>query len=437
MTVSPPPPQRVFISGLGPLCSLGDTTEKLWANLLAGRSFVRHVDELGSSPVTIGAPVEDPSLSGCSVRERRYDRSTLFALVASRAALRDAELVDSLGAVSVPSPGFGVVLGTSRGATGLLEAFHERFLERGAPGVPPHASPLTTTGNLSAVVARHLGLRGPNLTVSAACASATQAIGVAFDAVRHGRAELMLAGGAEACLTPFCIAMLDAAKILSHRSEPPAAAVRPFDRDRDGLVLAEGAGVVVVESERSLRRRGARAYAEVLGFGSSCDAQSLTGVPEDAEGLVRAIREALRDAGLSPALVDYVNAHATGTRVGDRAESRALETVFAAHAPRLAISAIKSMTGHLLGGSGGIEAIATALAISQGEIPPTVNLDHADPDCRLDYTPWQSRRLPVRVALKTSMGFGGNNACLALGRVSGNDLRKLPRDSTEALRQGE
>ena len=403
-----------MVTGLGPLCSLGDSAVALWESLVAGRSGVTTVARLSGLPVTIGAEVAGfdahPALGP---RERRFDRSTQLALVAAHTALADAGLIEGERLLA-GNERAGAILGTSRGATEQIEAAFARFNERGWSGLGPHVSPFTTTGTLSAAVARRFGLRGPNLTVSAACSSATQAIGAAFDAVRHGRADVMLAGGAEACLTPFCVGILDAAGILSHRNNAPQTASRPFDADRDGMVLGEGAGLLVLEAEEHARQRGVRVYAEIAGFGASCDAFSLTGVPEDGEGLVRAIGVALDDAGVAPQTVDYVNAHGTGTRLGDRAETVALRSCFGSHASKLAVSSTKSMTGHLLGAAGGIEAIACVLVLRHGVAPPTINLERADPECDLDYVPRQARAVAARVVLSTSMGFGGNNACLVL-----------------------
>jgi 3-oxoacyl-[acyl-carrier-protein] synthase II len=405
------------VTGLGPLCSLGDSAAALWENLVAGRSGVATVSLLAGLPVTIGAEVAGcDSHAALGPRERRFDRSTRLALVAAHTALRDAGLLDG-DHLLTQSERSGAILGTSRGATEQLEAAIARFSRRGGRGLGPHVSPFTTTGSLSAAIARRFTLRGPNLTVSAACSSATHAIGSALEAVRHGRADVMLTGGAEACLTPFCIAMLDAAGILSHRNDAPQAASRPFDADRDGMVVGEGAGLLVLEAEEHAERRGARIYAEAAGFGASCDALSLTGMPEDGEGLVRAIGAALEDARLAPDAVDYVNAHGTGTRLGDRAETAALRSCFGSRSSKVPVSSTKSMTGHLLGAAGGIEAIACALVLRRGIAPPTINLETADPDCDLDYVPRQARALAASVVLSTSMGFGGNNACLVLKGV--------------------
>jgi 3-oxoacyl-[acyl-carrier-protein] synthase II len=404
---------RVFITGLGPLCALGNNYRALWDSLLSGRSGVSRLTRLAGSPVSIGAEVSDQAVAHLVPRDRRLDRTAQMAIAAAGTALQDAGLDEGVPAASGDRA--GVVVGSSRGATERLEQWHGIFLKEGPEAVGAHASPHTTAGNMSGAVARRFGLRGPALSVAAACASATQAIGVAFDFVRHGRADLMVAGGTEAALTPFSIAMFAKAGMLSTGVRPPEAACRPFDRDRDGIVVGEGAGMIVLESEEHARRRGARLYAEVLGFGSSCDALSLTAVPDDGAGLARAIRLSLADARLAPEAVEYVNAHGTGTRAGDRSETMALKAALGAHAHRTVVSSTKSMTGHMIGATGGIEAIVCALAITEGAVPPTINLEHPDPDCDLDFVPGQARSMPVRHALSISMGFGGNNACLAFG----------------------
>jgi 3-oxoacyl-[acyl-carrier-protein] synthase II len=405
--------ERVVLTGLGLFCSLGNDYRSFWSALALGRSGVTRPGRLAEAAIGIGAEVAHLESPVLGPRERRLDRAAQLALAASAAALDDA----GLGGERPESESHraGVVLGSSRGAAERLEHWHGRFAAEGPEGVGPHASPHTTAGNLSGAVARRFGLRGPALSVSAACASASQAIGFAFDLIRAGRADLMVAGGTEACLTPFSVAMFAKAGILSRYAGDPAAASRPFDRDRDGIVLGEGAGMVVLESAAHARRRGARVHAELLGFGTTCDALSLTAVPEDGSGLARAIEMALADARLSADRVSYVNAHGTATVTGDRAETAALKTALGDHARRVPISSTKSMTGHLIGAAGGLEAIACVGAIAEGLVPPTINLDHPDPRCDLDYVPREARRARVEIALSISMGFGGTNACLVLG----------------------
>ncbi len=363
------------------------------------------VERLKGAPVDIGAEVKElENARLLSPKERRLDRAAQFAILAARAALQDADWRgdgDSAGAV----------VGSSRGPCGLLEYFHGSFLEN-PRRISPAASPRTTPGNLAGSVSIHCGLRGPSMVVSAACASGSQAIGLAFQMIRAGMADMMVAGGTEAALTPFTIAMLAAAGILS----PSAPAPRPFDRERNGTVIGEGAGMLVLESERhwrARRGRGRRPYCELAGFGASSDALSLAAVAPDGEGLARAIASALEGARLAPRKIGYVNAHGTGTPAGDAAETRALKAALGRHAFGAAVSSTKSMTGHLLGAAGGIEAIVCALALARGVVPPTINLDCPGDGCDLDYTPGKARRRALRAALSVSMGFGGANACLA------------------------
>jgi len=345
-----------------------------------------------------------------------------FALAAARGALADAGLLDAGGSKAVPPPGssaerVATLVGTSRGATALLEASILEHRERGPRMVGRRISPLTTFGNLSGAVSKHFGLRGPAFTLSAACASATQAIGVGLDLIRAGRADVVVAGGTEAPLTPFVMSIFASTGILSRRLDDPARAARPFDRDRDGIVLGEGAAMVVLESEASACARGARRYCELRGWGASSDAHSLTGLPPDGEGIARAIRSALADAKASADAVDYVHAHGTGTRSGDVAETAALKAALGPRARAIPVSSTKSMTGHLIGAAGGLGALVCALAVAEGAVPPTINLEHPDPECDLDYVPKTARRLPVRLALCDAMGFGGNNAALVFGAV--------------------
>ncbi|MBN2370025.1 MAG: beta-ketoacyl-[acyl-carrier-protein] synthase family protein [Vicinamibacteria bacterium] len=409
--------RRVFITGVAPICSLGRESSVFWENIINGRSCVSRIERLAGAPVPIGAEVGSLDGDALEPKERRFDRSAQLAILSARRAFEDGGLKDPRAPAVVPER-IGVFLGTSRGAAELIESYHARFQDRGHQGIGPHASPHTTIGSLSGIVAQRLGLQGPNLTVSAACSSASQAIGWAFDAVRHDRADVMLAGGAEACLTPFCMTLLAAAGILSRRFEEPRKASRPFDAERDGIVVGEGAGIVVLESEESARARGARVLCELVGFGATCDAHSLTGIAENGAGLRRAVALALEDAGVAPGSISYVNAHGTATRLGDRAETAALKNALGARAGSVPVSSTKSMTGHLIGAAGGIEAIVCALAIQEGIVPPTINLDHPDPECDLDFVPLKARRMNVETAVSTSMGFGGNNACLVFRKTT-------------------
>jgi 3-oxoacyl-[acyl-carrier-protein] synthase II len=414
---------RVFVTGLGPVCSLGQDARTVWASLLAGRTAVGRVGRIAASPVPIGAEVTGfPPAGLLEASEEGYDLAMQFGLAATRAALADAGLLDAAGAkIALPrgaSPErVATLVGTSRGATALLEASVLEHRERGPRMVGRRVSPLTTPGNLSGAVTRHFGLRGPALTLAGACASAAQAIGLGLDLIRAGRADVVVAGGTEAPLTPFVMAIYASTGILSRRIDDPARAARPFDRDRDGIVLGEGAAMVVLESEALARARGRRPYCELRGWGATSDAHSLTSLPPDGAGLARAVRAALEDAKAGPDAVDYVHAHGTGTRSGDVAETAALKTVLGARARAVPVSSTKSMTGHLIGAAGGLGALACALAIVEGAVPPTINQEHPDPACDLDYVPNTARRLPVRLAVCNAMGFGGNNGALVFGAV--------------------
>ena len=408
------PAPRVLVTGLGPLCSLGQDRESFWGNLAAGRSFVAPVERLKGAPVNMGAEVKElKNARLLSPKERRLDRSAQFAILAAHEALDDAGLLDGEGRFLGLG---GVIVGSSRGPCSLWDECHRSFLRSPRGRVSPAASPLTTPGNLAGAVSRRFGLRGPSIMVSTACASGSHAIGLAFQMIRAGMEEVMVAGGTEAALNPFEIAMFAAAGILAASAPAP----RPFDRDRDGTVIGEGAGMIVLESElhwRARRVHGRSPYCELAGFGASSDALSLAAVPPDGEGLARAIAIALKDARLDPQEIGYVNAHGTGTRAGDWAETRALKSALGAHAYDTAISSTKSMTGHLLGAAGGVEAVICALALARGVVPPTIHLDVPGEGCDLDYVPGKARSRSLQAALSSSMGFGGTNACLAFRRA--------------------
>ncbi len=414
---------RVFVTGLGPVCSLGMDTRTVWSGFLAGRTLVGPVARLVTSPVPFGAEVRDfPPPGVIQASEEGYDLAMKFAVVAARGALADAGLLGPAGSKIAPPPGssadrFATLVGTSRGAAALLESSVLEHRDRGARMVGRRISPLTTPGNLSGAVSKHFGLRGPAFTLAAACASASQAIGAGLDLIRAGRADVVVAGGTEAPLTPFVNAMFASTGILSRQAAEPARAARPFDRDRTGIVLGEGAAMVVLESEAFAAARGARRYCELLGWGASSDAHSLTGLPPDGEGLARAIRGALADAKTPADAVDYVHAHGTATRSGDIAETAAIKTALGPRAAAIPVSSTKSMTGHLIGAAGGLGTLACALAIAEGRVPPTINLENPDPACDLDYVPREARQHAVRVALVNAMGFGGNNAALVFGAV--------------------
>jgi 3-oxoacyl-[acyl-carrier-protein] synthase II len=339
---------------------------------------------------------------------RRNDRFAQFAFAAAKQAVGDA----GLEAAKIDGDRFGVFFGSGIGGIGTLEEQHRLLLERGPRRVSPFLIPSLISNMAGGIIAIALGARGPNFCLVSACASSAHAIGEAFKTIRAGDADVMLAGGSEASITPLGFAGFCAMKAMSTRNEDPVRASRPFDRARDGFVMGEGGGMLLLESFEHARARGARIYCELAGYGASCDAFHITQPDPEGRGLMLAMRSALRNAGLPPERVDYVNAHGTSTPYNDKFETAAIKQVFGDHARRLKISSTKSMTGHLLGGAGAIEAAVAVKAIETGVIPPTINLDTPDPDCDLDYVPNVAQHVPVRAALSNNLGFGGQNAAL-------------------------
>jgi len=344
---------------------------------------------------------------------RRLDRFTQFAMASASDAVADSGID-----FSKEDPyRCGVVIGSGIGGLSEFEAQHERLLTKGIDKVSPFTIPKLMVNSGSGHVSSMYGIKGPNFAVATACASAANSIGDALRAIQYGDADVMITGGSEAALTPMGLAGFQNMRALSFRTEAPQQASRPFDVERDGFVLAEGAGVVVLEELEHARSRGARVYGELMGYGASGDAGHITQPDEEGRGAARAMKAALMDAGLAPEAVQYVNAHGTSTPLGDKAETIAMKKVFGGHAGRLAVSSTKSQLGHTLGASGGIELVVCALTLARGVIAPTINLDHPDPECDLDYTPKTAREAAVKVAMSNSFGFGGHNASLVLGRL--------------------
>ena len=410
--------RRVVITGMGTINSLSSDLSKYWHGLCAGRSGVGLIEQFDTSAfkVHIGGEVKDfkPEQYLDAKAARRLDRFAQFALAASIHAVRDSGIDFSKG----DPYRAGTIIGSGIGGLNEFEDQHGRYLKDGpgriSPFVIPKMIPNAAAGNVSI----QFGLCGPNTAISTACASAAHALGDALRAIQHDQADVMLAGGSEAAITPMGLGGFIAARALSHRNDNPPAASRPFDKDRDGFILSEGAGIVVLEELEHARKRGAKIYAELLGVGSTADAFHITAPPEDGRGAAKAMEYALRDARVNADEIEYVNAHGTSTELGDAAETRAIKKVFGEHARRLAISSTKSMIGHLLGASGGVELIATALTIKQGVIHPTINLDSPDPACDLDYVPKVARERRIRRAISNSFGFGGHNCCLVIGAMN-------------------
>jgi 3-oxoacyl-[acyl-carrier-protein] synthase II len=410
--------RRVVISGLGVVTSLGETVDEMWENLCAAKSGIIPVSrwDTSKSPVKFGGECTrfDVTKYGIDVREaKRLDRFGQFGLAASVSAVKDAGLEFD----REDRTRCGVLIGSGIGGIETLEEQNKVLIERGVMRVSPFTVPRLMVNAASGNVSILFGLQGPNSAVATACATGSNAIGDAARWIQHGLCDVMIAGGSEAALCSLGMASFTAARALSTRNDDPARASRPFDKDRDGFVMAEGAGVVILEEYERAKRRGARVYAELVGYGMSADAYHLTAPTEDGAGAALAMDHALRDAGVSPDQVDYINAHGTSTPLGDVAETRAVKKTFGAHAARLAISSTKSQLGHLLGASGGVEAVATCMAIHRNLIPPTINLENPDPECDLDYVPNKARDLRVTCAMSNSFGFGGHNACLLLKKL--------------------
>ncbi|MDG3007221.1 beta-ketoacyl-ACP synthase II [Paludisphaera mucosa] len=409
--------RRVVITGMGTVNPLGSSVAESWAGLCAGRSGVGPIEQFdpGAFPVRFAGEVKGFSTAMLPNPKaaKRMDRVAQFAVCAAAEAVRDAGLDLAAGDPFRR----GVVLGCGIGGLNEFEAGHGAYLRAGPRRISPFVIPKMMPNAAPASIAIEFGLMGPSAAVASACSSAADAVGDAYRAIQRGEADVMLAGGAEAPITPMGLGGFVASRALSTRNDAPQAASRPFDRDRDGFVLAEGAGVVVLEDLEHARRRGARIYVELLGYARTNDAYGIAAPHPDGLGAARAIRLAMDDAGLNPADVDYINAHATSTGLGDAVETKALKQALGDRAYRVAISSTKGMTGHLCGASGAIELIAATLAIVHGVVPPTINLENPDPDCDLDYVPNVARSMPVRAALSTSFGFGGHNSCLAIGSL--------------------
>jgi 3-oxoacyl-[acyl-carrier-protein] synthase II len=407
--------RRVVITGLGTVNPLSSDVRGYWEGLLAGKNGIGFIEQFDASrhEVRIAGEIKgfDPDALLGVKAARRLDRFAQFAMVAAKSAAKDSGLD-----ISREDPfRCGVIFGSGIGGLWEYEQQHDRYIEGGPGRVSPFIVPKMIVNSAAGNISIQYGLRGPNTAVATACASAAHAIGDAMRAIQYDHADVMFTGGSEAGITPMGVAGFISARALSRRNAEPHLASRPFDKDRDGFVLGEGAGVLVVEELEHARRRGARIYAELLGCGNTADAHHITAPHPDGVGAVMAMRQALRDARLDPSAIDYVNAHGTSTELGDVAETKAIKQVFGEHARRLAISSTKSMVGHLLGASGAVEMIATVLSIQEGVVHPTINYTTPDPDCDLDYIPNTPREKKVRWAISNSFGFGGHNCCVAVG----------------------
>ena len=409
--------RRVVITGLGLVTALGIGTEENWKALLKGQSGVGPITRFDPSqfPTKIAAEVKgfDPAQFIERKEIKKMDMFIHFAIAASEFAMKDAGLGPFDKAAGERA---GVMIGSGIGGFGSIEREHEILLRAGPKRLSPFFIPSSIINLASGQVSMRFGALGPNCAPCTACSSGTHAVGDSFRVIERGDADVMISGGSEAAITPLAIGGFDALKALSTQNDKPEKASRPFDRLRDGFVLGEGAGVLILEALESAQARGAKIYAEVVGYGASSDAYHITAPPPDGDGAARAMRVTLRDAGVAPEEVDYINAHGTSTPSNDRTETAAIRRALGDHAYRLAVSSTKSMIGHSLGAAGAIEAVVSALTLRDQTIHPTINLEHSDPECDLDYVPNVARRADVRYALSNSFGFGGTNACLLFKR---------------------
>ena len=409
---------RVWITGLGIVSPIGSGTQEFWDHLTTGVSGAGPISRFDATDydTRFACEVKNFSTEGTLDRKeaKRMDRFVQFAVVAAYQAVRDAGL--DLDTIDLRRA--GVIIGSGIGGMETFEEQHSALVEKGPRRVSPFFIPMMIVDMAAGQVSIQLGFKGPNFATVSACASGAHAIGEALRLIRAGDADLILAGGSEATITPMAMAGFGSARALSTRNDDPQRASRPFDKDRDGFVIGEGAALLVLESEDHARRRGAQPLCELAGYGASGDAYHMTAPCVDGEGAARAMQRALDDAALSPQDVSYINAHGTSTPAGDPAEVSAIKTVFGEHAKKLSVSSTKSMTGHLLGAAGGLEAAATALTLARGIVPPTINLENPDPTCDLDFVPNQARSQTVRAALSNSFGFGGHNVTLAVRRVT-------------------
>jgi 3-oxoacyl-[acyl-carrier-protein] synthase II len=411
--------KRAVITGVGAVTPVGNDVPAMWEALLAGRSGAGPITSFDASDleVRIAAEVKDfdPVALFGRHEARRNDRFTLLALEAARQAIDDAKLVFENGL----GDSTGVLIGTAIGGILTLLENHIQLLNCGPRRVSPFMTPMMMPNAASATIAIHHGLRGPNLTVASACATGSHAIGEAMEMIRRGDAEIMICGGSEAIIANLSLAAFKNMGAISTRNEEPQRACRPFDAERDGFVMGEGAGALVLESLEHAQEREAHIYAEVAGYGATSDAFHITAPEDEGVGAMMAMKTAIKDAGLAPEAVDYINAHGTSTLLNDRIETRAIRSVFGPHADKLVVSSTKSMMGHLMGAAGAVEAIACVKSLESGWVHPTINYEYPDPECDLDYVPNEARRLEPRVALSNSFGFGGHNGCLVFRRWEG------------------
>ncbi|HLD40740.1 MAG TPA: beta-ketoacyl-ACP synthase II [Candidatus Omnitrophota bacterium] len=410
--------RRVVVTGLGVISPVGNDIGTFWFSLLAGKSGIGMAKSFDVSAFDsrIAGEVKDfdPARYFDFKEAKRMEKFAQYAAAASKEAVKDSRLdltIEDLTQI-------GVLIGSGMGSLRMIEEQYKTYLEKGPSRISPFMIPMMIANEAAGQVSILLGLKGPNSCTVTACASGANAIGDAFRVIQNGDAEVMLTGGTESCITPLGVGGFCALKALSRRNDSPQKASRPFDKDRDGFVIAEGAGIVVLESLEHALKRKARIYAEMSGYGMSGDAYHMTAPDPTGEGAMRSMRGALKDSGIKPEEVDYINAHGTSTALNDKIETLAIKKLFGAHAYKLAVNSTKSMTGHLLGAAGGVEFIVCCLSIHHSKLHPTVNQENPDPECDLDYVPNLSRDKEVKTALSNSLGFGGHNVTLAVRKFS-------------------
>jgi 3-oxoacyl-[acyl-carrier-protein] synthase II len=410
--------RRVVVTGIGCVSPLGIGVDETWKGIVEGRSGITRITKFDASnlPSQIAGEVKNfkPQDFMPEKLVSRVDTFIQYAIASTRMALEDAKLVNTeLGERA------GVIIGVGMGGVGLVEHYTRIFDERGYKRVTPFFIPMIIPNMAAGQVAILFGVKGPNLAVCTACAAGNHAIGEAYRMIKNGLIDIAICGGTESLITPLAVAGFAVMKALSTRNDEPEKASRPFDAKRDGFVIAEGSGILILEELTHAQKRGAKIYAELIGYGSTCDAYHMTAPSPDGEGAANCMKLALEDAKIAPNEVDYINAHGTSTPLNDVVETIAIKKVFGEHAYKLMVSSTKSMTGHLLGGAGGLEAVITVKALETGIVPPTINLEEPDPECDLDYVPNQARRVNIRVAMSNAFGFGGTNACLVFRKWEG------------------
>lgn len=408
--------RRVVITGLGSVTAFGQQVEPMWQKLLAGESGISPIDryECSGMATQFAGTIKEFDVSGCLNQKdaKKYDLFIQYGLVASDGAIKDAGLDLS----TVDRTRVGTFIGSGIGGISRISEQHQVMLERGTRKISPFFVTGSISNMVSGLVSIHFGLQGPSYAMVTACTTGTHSLGLSARMIQYGDADVMIAGGAEYGSCKLGLSAFIAARALSKRNDDPCGASRPWDKDRDGFVLADGAGVLVLEEYEHARARGAKIYAEVLGFGASSDAHHITAPPQDGQGAALAMSNAIRDANITPADVGYINAHGTSTVAGDIAEVNAVKSVFGNAANDVMISSTKSMMGHMLGAAGAVEAVITTLALRDQRVPPTINLENPDEGCDLDFVPYEARNTELEVAMSNSFGFGGTNGCLVLRR---------------------